>query len=112
MTSSSLYVNTLIFGLHWCIPGFLLCLIIQPSIFPQFQKDLNSINGMLRHSLATLEGEQKFIDFYRALLSREGSPLSLPTDSRNHELLIKPAIQKGKTYLRRTKISRTVFIKW
>ena len=32
---------------------------------------------MLRHSLATLEVEQEFKDFYRALLSQEGSPLSL-----------------------------------
>ena len=32
---------------------------------------------MLRHSLVTLEGEQEFIDFYRAFLSREGSPLTL-----------------------------------
>ena len=28
-----------------------------------------SFNGMLRHSLATLEGEQDFIFLYRALLS-------------------------------------------
>ena len=34
-------------------------------------------NGMLRHSLATLEGEKDFIDFYRALLSLECSPFSL-----------------------------------
>ena len=34
-------------------------------------------NGMLRHSLATREGEKEFIDFYRALLSRQCSPLSL-----------------------------------
>ena len=27
------------------------------------------INGMLRHSLATLEGEQDFLFLYRALLS-------------------------------------------
>ena len=33
-------------------------------------------NGMLRHSLETLEGEQDFIFFYRALLSWE-SPFSL-----------------------------------
>ena len=33
-------------------------------------------NGMLCHSLGTLEGEQDFIFFYRARLSRE-SPLSL-----------------------------------
>ena len=31
---------------------------------------------MLRHSLDTLEGEQEFIDFYRALLSQEVPPLS------------------------------------
>ena len=37
-------------------------------------------NGMLRHPLATLEGGQEFIDFYRALLSREG-PLSLVVGS-------------------------------
>ena len=33
-------------------------------------------NGMLRHSLDTLEGEYEFIDFYRALLSQK-APLSL-----------------------------------
>ena len=32
---------------------------------------------LLRHSLATLEGEKDFIFFYNALLSSEGSPLSL-----------------------------------
>ena len=32
---------------------------------------------MLRHSLVTQEGEKKFIDLYRALLSRECSSLSL-----------------------------------
>ena len=42
---------------------------------------LNILNGMLRHSLATLEGELEFIDFYRALLSPEGSPLSLVVGS-------------------------------
>ena len=34
---------------------------------------------MLRHPLATLEGEKEFIDFYRALLSREGSPHCSPS---------------------------------
>ena len=33
-------------------------------------------NGMLRHSLVTLEGEKGFIDFYRALLPLECSPLA------------------------------------
>ena len=47
-------------------------------VFPQ--KNLQSFyyhNGMLRHSLATLEGEQDLNFLYRALLSSEGSPLSL-----------------------------------
>ena len=35
------------------------------------------VNGMLRHSLATLEGEQEFLVCYRALLPLGCSPLSL-----------------------------------
>ena len=38
-----------------------------------FNLNYSKENGMLRHSLATLEGEQDFIFLYRALLS----PLSL-----------------------------------
>ena len=34
------------------------------------------LNGMLRHSLASLEGEQEFLVFYRALLPLGCSPLS------------------------------------
>ena len=38
---------------------------------------LIKLNGMLRHSLTILEGEQEFLIFYRALLPLEFSPLSL-----------------------------------
>ena len=41
--------------------------------FKMFELSFKQQNGMLRHSLATLEGEQDFIFLYRALLS----PLSL-----------------------------------
>ena len=55
------------------------------SVGPNLGNDLNyRLNGMLHHSLATLEGEWEFIDFYRALLSREGSPLSLFIEYSNH----------------------------
>ena len=47
-------------------------------------------NGMLCHSLATLEGEYEFIDFYKALLSREGYPLSLVVGSFVDPRLICP----------------------
>ena len=55
---------------------FLLNLIITILQSPA-KNETRKFNGMLRHSLATLEGEQEFIDFYRALLSRECSPLSI-----------------------------------
>ena len=45
---------------------------------------------MLRHSLATAEGEYEFIDFHTALLSREGSPLSLVVGSFVDPRLIRP----------------------
>ena len=41
------------------------------------QENVGFKNGMLRHSLATLEGEWEFVVFYRALLFLWWFPLSL-----------------------------------
>ena len=58
------------------------CFMKQSTTFSTIWCALSiQINGMLRHSLATLEGEQEFIVFYRAILSQEGSPLSLAVGS-------------------------------
>ena len=39
----------------------------------RIQNGNEQLNGMLRHSLATLEGEHEFLDFSRALLPLGGS---------------------------------------
>ena len=61
---------------NFCLNDFFCgCNIFEISVINIFQiaykvfcLDWES-NGMLRHSLATLEGEQDFIFLYRALLS-------------------------------------------
>ena len=46
---------------------------VMVQIFWSSEFIVNS--GKLRHSLVTMEGEKELIDFYRALLSRECSPI-------------------------------------
>ena len=68
----------------WGLPGW--ChqsLVLRPALMfdtlstKSFNNSQGQGNGMLRHSLASLEGEQEFVAFYRALLCLWCQPLYL-----------------------------------
>ena len=49
-------------------------------ISTEFHIFIGNYNGMLRHSLATLEGEHEFLDFSRALLPLEENSVHITGD--------------------------------